>query len=277
MVGTLFSFLGMAIAARQLSQTLDPFQIVFLRTSVALAIVLIIALKLGRAPIRTRRFGFHLVRNGVHYCANFLWIFGVGLIPLAQVFALEFTIPIWLAIFAVIFLRERMTLGKAVAILFGFGGVLIILRPGLVAIEAGSLAILGASVGFAMSNVITKALTRTDSSFAIVFYMFVIQWPIGLVGASLVWVMPTWNDVPWIGLIGVTALSAHYCMARALALADATLVIPIDFLRMPMIAVIGFLFYGEPFSAFIFLGAILIFAGNYYNIRAESRAVRTAP
>ncbi|MDP6172840.1 MAG: DMT family transporter, partial [Rhodospirillales bacterium] len=263
---------GMAVAARELSNTLNPFQIVFLRTSVGLVIVLAIASRMKWAQFRTHWLGFHLARNMVHYGANFLWVAGVGLIPLAQVFALEFTIPIWLAILAVLFLRERMTLGKLVVIIFGFGGVLIILRPGLVEIELGSLAVLGASVGFASANVMTKALSRTDSSFTIVFYMFAIQWPIGILGATMVWITPPWHDLPWIVLIGVTALTAHYCMAQALSLADATLVIPIDFMRLPMIVVIGMLFYDEAFSSAIVIGAVLIFGGNYFNIRAESRA-----
>ncbi len=275
MIGTLLSFIGMAVAARELSATLDPLQIVFLRTSVGLVIVLVIAARLGRARFRTRRLGFHLTRNLVHYGANFLWIAGIGMIPLAQVFALEFTIPIWLAIFAVIFLGEKITLGKLMVIVLGFGGVLIILRPGVVPIEMGSLAVLGASIGFAAANVMVKALSRTDSSFNVVFYMFIIQWPIGILGAALTWITPAPGDVPWIVLVGVTALTAHYCMAKALSLADATLVIPIDFLRLPMIVVIGMVFYAEPFSPFILFGAVLIFAGNYYNIRTESRAAQT--
>ncbi len=275
MMGTLVSFLAMAIAARELSDTLNPFQIVFMRTTVGLTVVLLIVTRLGRTPFRTRRLGFHLLRNVTNYSANFLWISGVGLIPLAQVFALDFTIPIWLAIFAVVFLNEKMTLGKWVVIVFGFGGVLIILRPGLVAIEAGSIMVLAAAVFFAISNAMTKALAGTESPFTIVLIMFAIQWPMGIVPAAMVWVTPVWGDLGWILITGLTAVTAHYCMARALSLADATLVIPIDFLRLPMIVVIGIVFYAEPFSAYTVLGAFLMFAGNYYNIRAESRGAHT--
>ena len=103
-----------------------------------------------------------------------------------------------------------------------------------------------------------------------------IQFPVALIGAAFVWENPVLVDAPWILVIGVCSLTAHYCLTRALTMADATLILPIDFLRMPMIAVIGFLFYAEPFSAFIFIGAIFIFAGNYYNIRAESRDSRSS-
>ena len=275
MTGTLLSFLAMAIAARELSDTLSPFQIVFLRTSVGLAIVLVIGARMGRVRLHSGRPGLHFMRNVANYGANLLWIAGVGLIPLAMVFALDFTVPIWLAVIAVIFLKEKMSLGKLVVILLGFAGVLIILRPGLVDIEEGSLIVLTAAVIFAVSNAMTKSLSGTDSSMTIVFYMFAIQWPMGLIPAALVWVTPAWGDLPWILVIGLTAVTAHYCMSQALSLADATLVIPIDFLRLPMIAVIGIVFYGEPFSAYILLGAILMLAGNFYNIRAESRAAQT--
>ena len=271
MVGALMSFLGMAIAARELTDTLNPFQVVFLRTSVAIVIVLVIVARAGRSAVYTRRFMTHLFRNLVHYGANLAWIAGVALIPLAQVFALEFSIPIWTALFAVIFIKEKMNLGKLVAIVFGFGGVLIILRPGLVAVELGSLYVLAASLGFAITHVATKSMSRTDSALAVLFYMFVIQWPLGLIGAVLVWENPVLADIPWILVVGVTALTAHYCMTRALKLADATVVVPIDFLRMPIVAVIGFFFYAEPFSGWIFLGGGLIFIATYYNIRFESR------
>ena len=166
------SFLTMAIAARELSDTLNPFQIVFMRTSVALVIVLAMVAHQGKAAIYTQRLPLHFFRNIIHYGANLSWIVGVGLIPLAQVFALEFSIPIWVALLAVVFLKEKMTIGKIVAIVLGFAGVLIILRPGLVSIDFGSLAVLAASLGFAISNVATKSLARQDSALTIIFLMF---------------------------------------------------------------------------------------------------------
>ncbi len=274
--GTLMSFLLLAIAVRELSDTLNSFQIMFMRTVVALFIILVVVAKNGRGGLTTKRLRFHLFRNIIHYGATLAWIVGVGLIPLAQVFALEFTMPIWVALLAVMFLKERMTVGKLVAIVFGFAGVLVILRPGLVAIDFGSIVVLAASVGFAIAIVCVKSLSSTDSPLAIQFYMFVIQLPIAAIGGLYVWVTPEWADLPWIILAGTLSLTAHYTMAKALILADISVVLPIDFLRMPLIAVLGFFLYAEPFSAAIFIGAVLIFAGNYYNIRAESRSHGTA-
>jgi len=273
MMGTLVSFSTMAIAVRELTDTIDPFEIVFLRTSVALTIVLGIVFYHGRKTISTKHLKLHVFRNTIHYVGNLTWIIGVGMIPLAQVFALEFSIPIWVAIFAVVFLREKLTIGKIVAIVFGFLGVLVILRPGLITIDQGSLAVLCAAFCFATANVVTKALSKSDKPLTILFLMFTMQLPISAIGAYFYWTTPMWLDLPWILLVGIMSLTAHYCMTRAITLADVTVVIPIDFMRMPIIAIIGFYLYSEPFSIWIFFGAMLIFSGNYFNIYHERKKI----
>jgi drug/metabolite transporter (DMT)-like permease len=271
MVGTLVSFATMAIAVRELTDTINSFEIVFLRTSVALAIILGTVLFRGWKTISTNHLRLHIFRNSIHYIGNLTWIVGVSLIPLAQVFALEFSIPIWVAIFAVLFLKEKLTIGKITAISCGFLGVLVILRPGLITIDQGSLAVLCAAFCFATANVITKSLSKTDQPLTILFLMFIMQLPISAIGAYFVWTSPVWADCPWILLVGIMSLTAHYCMTRAITLADVTVVIPIDFMRMPIIAIIGFYLYSEPFSIWIFLGAVLIFSGNYFNIYHERK------
>jgi len=273
MVGTLASFSTMAVAVRELTNTIDSFEIVFLRTSVALTVTLVLVMFNGWNSISTKKLGLHIFRNTIHYFGNLTWIIGVSLIPLAQVFALEFSIPIWVAIFAVTFLKEKLTIGKIVAIFFGFSGVLVILRPGLIPIDYGSFAVLCAAFCFAAANVITKSLSKHDSPLTILFLMFVMQLPISAIGAYLNWTTPTWGDCPWILLVGTMSLTAHYCMTRAIILADVTVVIPIDFMRMPIIALVGFYLYDEPYSIWIFFGAILIFTGNYFNIYRERRKI----
>ncbi len=271
MVGTLVSFATMAIAVRELTDTINSFEIVFLRTWVALTIILGIVLLRGWKTISTKHLRLHIFKNFIHYIGNLTWIVGVSLIPLAQVFALEFSIPIWVAIFAVLFLKEKLTLGKIIAISCGFLGVLVILRPGLITIDQGSLAVLCAAFCFATANVITKSLSKTDQPLTILFLMFIMQLPISAIGAYFVWTSPVWADYPWILLVGIMSLTAHYCMTRAITLADVTVVIPIDFMRMPIIAILGFYLYSEPFSIWIFLGAVLIFSGNYFNIYHERK------
>ena len=116
-----------------------------------------------------------------------------------------------------------------------------------------------------------KALTRTDRAFVIVFYMQIVQLPFGLVPALFDWTNPGWAEAPWIVLVGVTAIGAHYGMARAFALVDASVILPVDFLRLPIIALIGGVFYGETLDGFVLAGAALMFAGNYFSVRREAR------
>ncbi len=271
MTGALLSFAAMAIAGRELSGTMGTFQILSLRSGVSLVIVVAMLPWLGMGAIRTSHMGLHLFRNLVHFGAQFGWFLGIALLPLATVFSLEFTIPIWSAALAVFFLGEKLNRGRIIAIVFGFGGVLIILRPGSEAIDVGSLAVLGAAFGYAVAYIVVKKLTAWDKPFVIIFYMNLIQLPLGLAPALFDWVAPVAADIPWILLVGVTGLTAHYSVTKAFMLADATLILPIDFLRLPLIAVVGFLFYSEGVDLALFVGAIVIFAGNYYNIRLESR------
>jgi len=271
MTGALLSFAAMAIAGRELSDTMNTFEILFLRSGVSLVIVAALLPWLGASVLRTHHIGLHVFRNVIHFGAQFGWFLGIALLPLATVFSLEFTIPIWSALLAVMFLGEKLNRGRIVAIVFGFGGVLIILRPGTEAIDVASMVVLAAAFGYAVSYISVKRLTAWDEPFAIIFYMNLMQLPMGLVPALFDWVPPVTNDIPWILLVGVTGLTAHYSITKAFQLADATLILPIDFLRLPLIAVVGFLFYSEGVDLTLFAGAIIIFAGNYYNIRLETR------
>jgi len=272
MSGALVSFLLMAIAGRELSDTMNTFQIVLVRSVVALIIILVIVSRTGLDAVRTDKWRLHLVRNTIHYGAQFGWFLGISLLPLATVFAIEFTTPIWAVLMAVFFLKEKMTKGRMVAIVFGFIGVIIILRPGAEVFDVASIAVLLAAMGYASAYIFTRFLGRTDSPLVILFHMMVVQILIGLIPGLWVWVPPQPADTVWVLLVGVTAITSHYSLAKALSLAEASVVVPIDFLRLPLIAVIGFLLYNEAIDLAILAGAIVIFAGNYYNIRQETKA-----
>ena len=274
MSGALLSFLMMAIAGRELSETMNTFQIVLVRSVVALSVILVIVSRTGFGAIRTDKWRIHLIRNTIHYGAQFGWFLGISLLPLATVFAIEFTTPIWAVLMAVVFLNEKMTMGRTVAVGFGFIGVLIILRPGAEVFDIGSIAVLLAAIGYASAYTFTRFLGRTDSPLVILFHMMAAQTLIGLGPGLWVWVTPRPVDTVWILLVGLMAISSHFCLAKALSLAEASLVVPIDFLRLPLIAVIGFLIYNEAIEVAVFAGAIIIFAGNYYNIRQETRVAR---
>jgi drug/metabolite transporter (DMT)-like permease len=216
----------------------------------------------------------HFWRNLVHFGGQFGWVLGVALLPLAEVFALEFTTPIWVALLAAVFLHERLSTHRIIVVVLGFSGVIVILRPGVDVFQPAAFVVLGAAMLFAGSVVMVKILTRRDAPLAVIFYMSVMQLPMGLIPALFDWTVPAWSDMPLFIIVGVTAVSAHYAMARALMVADASVIFPIDFLRLPAVAVLGYLVYAERIDLWTFIGAAIIFAANYYSILRESRITR---
>lgn len=269
MGGAVLSFSTMAIAARELLAHMGAFQILFLRSVVMLALVLVIVAQATDAVTSTRRLPLHALRNLVHFGGQYCWVFAIGALPLATVFAIEFTMPVWTAILAALLLGERLTRPRQVMLGLGVIGVLIILRPGLGIVSAASLIALAAAFLYAGNMIATKRLVSTDSSLAVLFWMSVMQTPLALLTALPQWVAPQVGDLPWIVLIGVGSYTAHYCMTRAFKLADATVVVPIDFVRLPLIAVVGAALYGERFDPLILVGAAVIFAGTYYSLSRE--------
>jgi drug/metabolite transporter (DMT)-like permease len=272
MSGALVSFMAMAIAGRQLSVELTTFQILFFRSFVGLVVVLALLQRSGWARVKTRVFGTHLLRNVAHFGGQYGWFYGIAFIPLTEVFAIEFTIPIWTAILATMFLGEQMNRLRVLAIALGFVGVLVILRPGMAVVSAPALAVLGGALCYAISHVFTKRLSGTETPLTILFYMTVTQLPLGLVPALPHWVWPSATLWPWVGIVAVTALSAHYCLTRAFQLADATVVIPMDFLRLPLIAVVGYLFYGETVKIWVFIGALIVFTATWLNLKSAANS-----
>jgi drug/metabolite transporter (DMT)-like permease len=271
MGGALLSFSLMAVAVRELLDTMGTFEVLFFRASVSLLIVLAVLPRYGVAALRTGQIGLHATRNVLHFGGQAAWVYAIGVLPLATVFAIEFTMPVWTAVLATVLLGERLNQGRVVMLVLGLAGILIILRPGLAVVHPGAAATLAAAIAFASVMVATKRLSATDSPLAVLFYMSVMQMPLGLVTALPGWVAPTAADLPWIIVVGIAGFSSHYCLTRSFMLADATLVVPLDFLRLPLIAVVGALFYSEPIELFTMLGAAVIFAGIYYSLTRERR------
>jgi drug/metabolite transporter (DMT)-like permease len=271
MGGAVLSFSTMAVAARELLAHMGPFQILFVRSVVMMAIVLVIVAQAKDAVTATRRLPLHVFRNVIHFGGQYCWVFAIGALPLATVFAIEFTMPVWTAVLAFIFLGERLTRPRVVMLVLGLTGVVIILRPGFGIFHLGALVALAASFLYAGNMIATKRLSGTDSPLAVLFWMSVVQTPLSLAAALPGWVSPPISQLPWMLLIGVGSYTAHYCMTRAFKLADATVVVPIDFVRLPLIAVVGALFYSEAFDPMILVGAAVIFSGTYYSLSRERR------
>ena len=271
MVGALLSFSLMAVSVRELLRTMGSFEILFLRSLVSFVLVLAVLPRFGLGALRTRHFGLHLVRNVLHFSGQYAWVYAIAMLPLATVFAIEFTMPVWTALLAIPILGERLNRGRTVMLVLGLAGILVILKPGFGVVHPAALVMLAGSFAYASTMIATKRLSGSDSALAVVFYMSVVQLPLAFVPALPGWVAPALVDLPWILAIGAAGLSAHYCLTRAMRIADATLVVPIDFLRLPLIAVGGMLFYSEPLEFSIMLGAAMIFAGTYYSVQRESR------
>jgi drug/metabolite transporter (DMT)-like permease len=271
MAGWLTAMLVMAIAGRETTRELDVFQIMEMRSVIGIAMLYpLIRLAGGFGKLRTQRPWQQVGRNIAHYGAQFAWFKALTLIPLAQVISIEFTMPIWTAILAVAFLGERMGLWKNLAVLLGIVGVVIIVRPGTNEIVPGQLIALAAAVGFAISVAMVKSLTRADSVVTILFWMLFIQSVIGLVPALDVWRWPSAYAWAWIIVIAFCGTFSHYCLTRAMLHADATVVVPMDFLRVPLAAIAGWLLYNERLDTFTILGAALILSGNLLNLKGAA-------
>ena len=274
MTGSIASFSSMAVAGREVSGELDTFEIMMYRSLVGVLIVCTLAGVTGAwRSIKTERFGTHLLRNLAHFTGQNLWFYAVTVIPLAQVFALEFTSPIWVIVLSPLVLGERLTLVRGLAAMMGFIGILIVARPDMAGLNAGVITAASSAIFFALSIMLTKRLTRSEGITSILFWLTVMQLVMGVVMAG--WdgdvALPNAQTAPWVFLIGCAGLLAHYCLTNALAIAPATVVVPIDFIRLPTIAVIGMLVYNEAIDIWVFVGALIIFAGNYLNIWVETR------
>lgn len=267
--GALLSFVLMAVAGRELSKELGIFEILTMRSLIGLIVTGALVGRWNFRQLATRRAALHLMRNVSHFVGQYGWFYGIAFIPLAEVFAIEFTSPVWTAILASLFLGERLTKARITAIACGLAGVLLILRPGFAVIHVAVIAVLIGSLGYAVSHVLTKKLSATEKPLTILFYMSVVQFPLGLVPASFNWITPTAPMWPWLLAVGLTSLTAHYCFARAFLLADATVVVPLDFLRLPLGAVSGYLLYGESVESIVYAGAAVIVFGNLSNIYSE--------
>jgi drug/metabolite transporter (DMT)-like permease len=272
MIASIASFVLMTVAARQLTGHMGTSEILFLRSLVALAILLALRPRLGAGAFATRRLPLHVARNLVHFCGQYAWVWGIAITPLAVVTAIEFTTPVWAALLAALLLGERLSPPRWTAIASGAIGILVIAHPGTSAFGRGALIVLAGAFCFAAAVLLVKILLRTDRVTAVVFYMSLIQLPIGLAGALFAWTRPEPSDLPFILAMGVTSLTAHYSMGRALSLGDASFVLPIDFLRLPFIALVALAMYGERIDGWTIFGAVLICAGNYWSVHAETRA-----
>jgi drug/metabolite transporter (DMT)-like permease len=291
----LLSFSAIAIAGREGGRALTTTELIFWRSLVGIAVLATLYARQpgGLANTRSQRMPLHYARAVVHFSAQYAWLLAVTLIPLTELFALEFTAPLWVALLAPLFLGERLTTARLGAAGLGFVGALIVAEPGLLTghlqltASLGTLVAAASAVGFASSMMITKRLTRTDPAMRILFWMQVLQALIAAAIMAALWIntgaLPkslsgatTLTSWAWVAVLGIAGLSAHFGLTRAFALADAIIVAPMDFLRLPLIALVGASLYGEKLAANVAVGAALVVLANGLNMVAERRALTRA-
>ncbi|WP_366943225.1 DMT family transporter [uncultured Litoreibacter sp.] len=277
MIGAIASFSAMAVAGRAVSAELDTFELMMYRSFIGIALVVGISGALGKLnDISTQNMPLHLARNISHFAGQNFWFAAITMIPLAQVIALEFTSPIWIALLAPIFLAEKLTRLRLLVASLGFAGAMIVARPDFSNVEPGVIFAAAAAIGFAGSAIFTKILTRTEPIISILFWLTVMQAVFGVICSAIDGdvAIPSVAIMPWVGVVAITGLAAHFCLTTALSYAPATIVMPFDFARLPVIALIGVWLYSEPLEWPVLLGACIIFGANYLNISAESRRNR---
>lgn len=273
MAVALASFIAIAISGRAAGQGVDTMHLMFYRSIVALVLVtiMIAASPAGLRQIATRRLTLHATRNAIHFIAQFSWFYALMIIPLAQLFAVEFTAPLWVAVLAPIVLRERLTATRVLAASIGFIGVLVIVRPGVVEIGAGTMLALVAALGFAGSMIATKRLVVTENILGFLFHMSWMQTVMAGIAILPDPDLPSLETFKWIGAVALFGLSAHFALARAFTHADAIIVAPMDFLRLPLIMGVGFFLYSEPVEIWVLAGAAIVVAANVINLLGERR------
>jgi drug/metabolite transporter (DMT)-like permease len=271
MMVALFAFSLIGIAAREAGRGLGALDIMVYRSWLGVSILAIVQYGSGGSVVdlRTRQLPLLGLRSAVHFVAQYAWLVAVTMIPLAELFAIEFTAPLWTALLAPVFLKERLTGTRLVAAALGFIGILVVVSPGQLSSGPGTLFAFTAAVGFALHYLMTKHLTRQDSAFVLLFYTHLVQGFIALALTASTLKVPMPVTALWVVALTVLGLFAHYALARAFALADAIVVAPMDFLRLPLIAVVGAVLYDEPLASALVIGAAIIVAANFVNLLGE--------
>jgi drug/metabolite transporter (DMT)-like permease len=264
----------MNVLIRVAAQSMHPFEVAFFRCLFGLVLVLPWIVRSGPALSRRRNRGFYLLRAGVGIVSMMTWFYGITVVPLATATAVNFTAPLFATLAAALILREDVRLRRWSAVVLGFVGVLVIMRPGSERLDANLLILLVSSATAAMNNITVKFLARTEPPGRIVALFMLYLTPLSLIPALFVWQWPdprTFGALMGLGCLGTIA---HLSVARALAAADASACAPFEFARLPFAALIGFLWFGEVTDLWTWAGAAIIAGSSVYVAHREARLAR---
>ena len=277
MFASTFLFAAMHVVIRYLTEHMHPFEAAFFRNLFGLIFVVPWFVRYGFEPLRTTQLRLHWLRALVNAVAMLIFFYAISITPLAQVTALGFTAPIFATVFAALILGETVRLRRWIAVAIGFCGTLIILRPGVAEISPGQLLVLTSAVTWAFALMIIKTLGRTDSSITIIIYMSLLQLPISLVAALFVWSWPGADIIPWLFVLGLLGGGAQWLMTEALRQADTSVVMPIDFCKLPWTAFLAYMAFAQIPDLYTWIGGAVIFGSALYIMYRERRMPPSAP
>ena len=241
-----------------------PLEAAFFRNLFGFVAMTPILLRHGVVPFQTRRLGLHLVRSVLNVTCMLMMFTAITLTPLAKIQSLNFTTPLFATLFAAVILHEHVGRSRWTAIAIGVFGATVILRPGIDAIDTGAILVLTASLVWALVMISIKVLSRTDSPVTITCYSVSLLTLFSFLPALFVWVWPHGTEWLWLIFLGVTGTAAHLGVAQALKLADASALMPLEFIRLLWAAMIGFVFFAEVPSIWTWCGAAIIVASCTY-------------
>jgi drug/metabolite transporter (DMT)-like permease len=268
-------FAVMNLFIREASAEVHPFELAFFRNLFALLFVLPLVLHGGRKVLKTERPRLHLLRAATGLCAMLLWFSALAVLPMSEAVALNFTVPLFTTIGAALFLGEIVRLRRWSATLVGFVGVLIILRPGFAEITPEMMLPILAAVFMAISVLLVKQLTNADGPITVVFYMNLFLTPASLIPALFVWSWPGTTTLLMMVAVGGFATLSHLAMTQSYRLADASVVIPFDYARLPFVAILAWFAYGELADFWTWCGAAVIAGAALYIARREAKVAKT--
>lgn len=280
--GMIFMLLGAFFAGimntmvRDISAEIHTFEIVFFRLFFGLLFFLPVFMRHGLQPLKTNRLGLHFVRAGITAFSMTLYFTALALAPLAKVIALNFSGPLFSTILATLFLGEVIRVRRIVALVIGFAGAVVIVRPGVVELDAGSLFALASAMTWAVLLVVVKILSRTESSVTTTIYGAMLAAPIAFVAALFVWTWPTWEQLAMLAVMGSLGSLALLCVAQSFRNADMTVVIPLTFSRLLWVALFGYLYFAEVPGIWTFVGAAMIFSATTYIAIRERKTKGTS-
>lgn len=243
---------------------MHPFQVTFIYNMFTLAIIVPLMVQGGVSILRTRRHGLMFARAVMHLSSMLLFFYGLTLMPLATASALTFLAPLFAVLLAAIFLREGFSPRRVVALVVGFSGMLIIVRPDPGDLQIDALVLVGAALLWGAVLVLIKVMSRTESSSTLTAWMALMMAPLALIPAIPVWSEPALAQVAWLALAGFLGAFAQWAMTQALRIGSTNAVMPIDFLRLVWGGLIGLAVFHEIPDAYTWLGGAIIFGSSMW-------------